>query len=70
MDNELKEKLPYKVYWSPVVSLQSRFATSRFAANRSRFAAHVKSFRFSEVVSLQSRFATELNSSFPKVLDR
>ena len=39
-----------------------RFATSRFAANKSRFAAHVKSIRFSEVVSLQSRFATELNS--------
>ena len=54
----------------PVVSLQSRFATSRFAANRMRFAAHVKSFRSSEVVSLQSRFATKLNSSFPKGLDR
>ena len=55
---------------SPVVSLQSRFATSCFAANRSRFAAHVKWFRFSEVVSLQSRFATELNLSVPKVFDR
>ena len=43
----------------PVVSIQSRFDTSRFETNRSRFDTHVKSFRYtSKVDSIQ----TEVNS--------
>ena len=33
---------------SPVVTIQSRFDTSRFDTNRSRFDTHVKSFHFHE----------------------
>ena len=39
----------------PVVSIQSRFDTSRFDTNRSRFDTHVKSFRYtSKVDSIQA----------------
>ena len=45
-----------------VVSIQSRFDTSRFDTNQSRFDTHVKSFRYtSKVVSIQ----TEVNSIQP-----
>ena len=41
--------------WCPVVSIQSRFDTSRFETNRSRFDTHVKSFRYtSKVDSIQT----------------
>ena len=45
-----------------VVSIQSRFDTSRFDTNRSRFDTHVKSFRYTpKVDSIQ----TEVNSIKP-----
>ena len=45
-----------------VVSIQSRFDTSRFDTNQSRFDTHVKLFRYtSKVVSIQ----TEVNSIQP-----
>ena len=44
-----------------VVSLQSRFASSRFAANISRFAAHVKSIRYN--LSPRPRSSTSGTSS-------
>ena len=49
----------------PVVSIQSRFDTSRFDTNRSRFDTNQKSFRYkSKVVSIQikSRFDTNQKS--------
>ena len=52
--------------WCPVVSIQSRFDTSRFETNRSRFDTHVKSFRYtSKVDSIQTEIdsiQTEVNS--------
>ena len=53
----------------PVVSIQSRFDTSRFDTNRSRFDTHVKSFRYtSKVDSIQAEddsIQTEVNSIQP-----
>ena len=46
----------------PVVSIQSRFDTTRFDTNQSRLDTHVKSFRYtSKVDSIQ----TEVNSIQP-----
>ena len=39
------KKDPDRLVWCPVVSIQSRFDTSRFDTNRSRFVTHVKSIR-------------------------
>ena len=50
------------VVWFTVVSIQSRFDTSRFDTNRSRFDTNVKSFRYtSKVDSIQ----TEVSSIQP-----
>ena len=50
------------IIWYPVVSIQSRFDTSRFDTNRSRFDTQVKSFRYTcKVDSIQ----TEVNSIQP-----
>ena len=49
-------------YWFTVVSIQSRFDTSRFDTNQSRFDTNVKSFRYtSKVDSIQ----TEVSSIQP-----
>ena len=46
----------------PVVSIQSRFDTSRFDTNRSRFDTHVMSFRYTSKVD---SIHTEVNSIQP-----
>ena len=45
--------------WCPVVSIQSRFDTSCFDTNRSRFDTYVKSFRYTSKVDA---IYTEVNS--------